>query len=66
MDPLGPSSRGRSDTIINLSGRVWASFGARGPARHGPLANPGRAGMIPIRARSSHARPGTVHPFGYL
>lgn len=65
MDPLGPSSRGRSDTIINLSGRVWASLGARGPARHG-LANPGRAGTIPIRAGSSRARSGTVHPFGYL
>jgi hypothetical protein len=46
----------RPHTVINLASRVWASLGARGPARHGPLANPGRAGTVPIRVGLSHAR----------
>jgi hypothetical protein len=47
---------GRTDTIINLTGHVWASLGAVG--QHGPLANPDRAGMVLIHAGSSRARVG--------
>jgi hypothetical protein len=57
---------GGSGTIIDLAGRAWASLGARGPARHCPLANPGRAGTIPIRVGPNRARAGTARPFGHL
>jgi hypothetical protein len=53
---------GQSGTIIKLAGRAWASLGARGPARHGPLANPGRADTVLIRAGPSRARAGTARP----
>jgi hypothetical protein len=46
------------DTVINILGRVWASHVARGPARHDPLAHPGRIDMVPIRVGSSRARAG--------
>jgi hypothetical protein len=46
---------GRPDTIINLAGRAWASLGARGPALHGPLANPGQADTVLIRVGPSRA-----------
>jgi hypothetical protein len=49
---------GRPDTIIKLAGRAWASLGARGPAQHGPLANPGRAGTVLICVGPSRARVG--------
>jgi hypothetical protein len=49
----------RPDTIINLAGHAWASLGARGPARHDPLTNPGRHGPNLCRA-------GMAHPFGHL
>jgi hypothetical protein len=52
----------RPSTIIDLAGRAWASLGARGPARHGPLANPGRAGMVLIRDGPSRARAGLARP----
>jgi hypothetical protein len=55
---------GRPDTIINLAGRAWASLGARGPARHDPLANSGRAGTVLIRFGPSRAD--TTRPFGHL
>jgi hypothetical protein len=42
-------------TIINLAAHVWASLGARGPARPDPLATPGRAGTVLIRAGPSRA-----------
>jgi hypothetical protein len=46
MDLLDPSSR--PDTIINLANHVWTLLGVREPARHDPLANPGR----PVRSQS--------------
>jgi hypothetical protein len=49
---------GRPDTIIKLVGRAWASLEDRGPAWHGPLANPGQAGTVLIRAGPSRARAG--------
>jgi hypothetical protein len=57
---------GRAGMIINLAGLVWASLGARGPARHGPLTNPGRASTVLIRAGPSRAWVGTARPFGHL
>jgi hypothetical protein len=61
MGPLGRSGHGPG-TIINLAGCAWASLGARGPARHDPLANPDRASTVLIRARPSHARARPAQP----
>jgi hypothetical protein len=63
--PLGPSGRGPTDMVINLASRVWASLGAHGPARYGPLANPGQAGTVPIRVGPSRTRPGPAE-FAHL
>jgi hypothetical protein len=52
----------RPDTIINLAGRAWASLGARGPAQHDPLANPGWVGTVLIRPGPSRARAGPARP----
>jgi hypothetical protein len=64
MGTLGPLDR--PDTIINLAGRAWASLGARGLARHDPLANPGRADTVLIRAEPSLAQAGTARSFRHL
>jgi hypothetical protein len=37
-------------------------IGARGPARHDPLANPGRAGTVLIHVGSSRTRAGPARP----
>jgi hypothetical protein len=52
----------RPGTIINLAGCACASLRACGPARHDPLANPGRTGTILIRVRPSRARAGPARP----
>jgi hypothetical protein len=40
----------RPGTIINLADRAYASLRAHVPTPHDPLANPGRAGTVLIRA----------------
>jgi hypothetical protein len=52
----------RLDMIINLVGRAWVLLGTRGLARHDPLANPGRAGTVLIRAGPSRARAEPTRP----
>jgi hypothetical protein len=42
--------------VINLVGYAWALLGARGPARHDPLANPVWIGTVPIHTWSTYAR----------
>jgi hypothetical protein len=42
-------------TIINMSGRAWASLMARGPAWPDPLTHLGRVGTVLIHAGFSHA-----------
>jgi hypothetical protein len=48
MGPLGLSGCRLAQHDYLPSGRAWASLGARGPARHNPLANPGRTDTVPV------------------
>jgi hypothetical protein len=57
MGLLGLSGRRPAQHDYLPSGHAWASLGARGPARHDPIANP-----IPIRVEPSRARAGSAQP----